>query len=126
MRFCFISLVSSLCPSLFAGNLSSSMLDNDVSFPEMNWNMVCDEDDEPYEVIAPPIIINAAKDFNDCMDMASKKNDRDHERCDKKDRGETCHEKADRQYERNRESCERVSHSDNIKSTAKSWNKEKK
>lgn len=62
-----------------------------------------------------------AKDYNSCMKRADAKNTADHNRCDKSKAGETCHDKADKQYEDNRASCERVAHSDNLRETGVSY-----
>lgn len=62
-----------------------------------------------------------SKEYNDCVEGARSKNDRDHDRCDKGDRGEQCHDKADTQYEKDRAGCERVSHSENARDTGVAW-----
>jgi hypothetical protein len=102
--------------SALAGNGGSTMGIPDSGLGG-DWNY--ELSGENHEKAIETIVF--AKDYNTCMDRADSKNNADHDRCDKNKSGDACHDKADKQYEENRASCERVAHSDNLKETGKSW-----
>lgn len=105
---CLIS--ASAC---LAGNVPGSVIEKPQSLEDLEFGWP----EEFEEAEFNDSMIKAARDFNDCLKISCEKNDRDHDRCDRNGGGQTCHDKADKKFEDNRNSCERIGHSDNVKDT---------
>lgn len=118
---CVAFLTLSFCVLAYAGN-SSSVPGSDSNIEmglggQWRWELSGEKEEDAVQAI----IWNSAKDYNSCMERADNKNTADHNRCDKNKAGDACHDKADKQYEDNRASCERVAHSDNLRETGVSY-----
>lgn len=125
-----------LIGSLFISGLGSASSENDLRdgpndnplYKELVWdyeqvansNLPQSEKAKKAQEIAEKmrkLTGNQNENYNDCMRESNKQQRSDYNRCDKNGGKDKCYDRADKNAESRKNSCERVAHSDNVKDT---------
>lgn len=65
------------------------------------------------------------QDYNDCMRESNAQHDKDYNRCDRNGGSDKCYDRADKNFDKRSDGCERVSHADKVGETISNWNNDK-